>query len=233
MKRRGSQSKLGSQSKRDGIPKTALEKKWAKDIAAHKAPLVEVDPLELTDARLNPEEAVIKEREDLLRIESKKKLIAQDELEKVERSEGPRIHYTDLIRRLRKLNPGIRGKHGMEGSVAIYIKKRPDEYTEADILGEPPPNGIFFVDHKYIGGFKKDAIPEWGYVTVDSSHVAVREFRGWRSILIQLVKAKVITYRKAVDEFGDPTLDARSYQPAGWFDQLNELSKKEILCQTE
>ena len=65
----------------------------------------------------------------------------------------------------------------------------------------------------------KEHLPEWGHVTVDASNIAHREIRGWRSVLMALIKAKAISYDAAVEEFGNPILDARSQF---WFEQLKE-----------
>lgn len=201
--------------------KRSKPSKMAQIVKEHKAPLVEVDPLELTDKRLNPEESVAKEREELLAIEAKKKIVGQKELEDVERASGPRIQWADLIARLQKLNPNIRVKDGVEGSVALYLKKRPEEYTPADLSRfEVPPNGQFFIDHKYVTGFPKQPLAEWSTVTVDTSHVAHREQRSWRSVLLSFIKQRAFSYRAAIEEFGDPTGDVRAYRAGGWFDQM-------------
>src|ERR1700730_12694506 len=107
--------------------KSALEKKWAKELKEHKSALVQVDPLELTDKRLSPEEAVIREREALLKQAGKAKIDGQEELEDAERSAGPRMPYQEVLRRLLKCNPNIQIKDGSPGSVALYILKHPSE----------------------------------------------------------------------------------------------------------
>jgi hypothetical protein len=178
------------------------------------APYVEPNKAMLGDKHLNPEESVVREREDLLKIESKKRIHGQDQLEKSDRSLGPRLYFTEILRRLWKCNPRIRVKEGSAGSLALYVQKRKDEYRESDY--EPSPNGAFFLDHKYVGGLLKEWLPEWGHVTIDTSLVAHHEVRGWRSVLIALIKAKVITYQSAIEQFGDPFHDQRSQF---WFEQ--------------
>ena len=183
------------------------------------APYVEVDRLELTDKRLSPEEVVIKTREDILKQESAKRIHGQDDLEKVERSLGPRLNYTEILRKLWEINPDIRVKEGQEGSLALYVEKRRDEYHPSD-FDEIPPNGAFHIHHKYVMGLRKEELPEWGHVTIDTSMVAHHEVRGWRSVLIGLIKARVISYRAAIKEFGDPYFDQRSQY---WYEQLQKF----------
>lgn len=201
------------------------------------APLVEVDKQELGDTRLNPEESVFKLREEILKQESAKKMHGQDELQNADRSRGSRMPYEELLARLQKLNPGIQGKDGSPGSLALYYPKPESEYTMEDHMCpaeawkfgvQLPPNGDFFRTHKYCGGFLKEPLPEWGSVTTDTSGIAVHEVekghnRGWRSVLIGLIKAHVVTYAAAVKEFGEPVTDQRS---RFWFEQTNEYKEK-------
>jgi hypothetical protein len=189
-------------------------KKKPKNRSAYVEPRKEM----LGDKHLNPEESVIRLREELLAQESKKRLWHQDELADQERSEGPRLNWTDLLHRLQKLNPGIQVKDGLTDdkgvkAVALYLRKRPDEYSPeetADPVAMTPPNGVFFLDHKYIGGFQQHEMSEWGHVLTDNTQVAVRERRGWRTVLMKMIQSGVITYAQAVKEFGDPKFDKRS-----------------------
>lgn len=183
--------------------------------------LIQPDIHELGDKRLNPEEAVIKERNELLGIAAKKKIHGQAELENPERSGGPKMPWQEVLRRIRKCNPEIRAKDGSPGSIALYRPKRPWEYELSDFV-EIPPNGLFFRDHKYVGGFEKQPMPEYAHVTLDSSHLPLREVRGWRSVLMALIKAKAVTYEKVCRQFGEPT-GSRSGR---WFDECYSFKQK-------
>lgn len=186
------------------------------------APLVEVDPLELTDKRLSPEEAVCREREELLKVAGKHRIHGQDELENKQRSMGPRMSSSELISRLRRCNPDIRFVDGSPGSVAIYIHKKRHEYQESDFMPDPtnPNKDRFFVDHKYVGGFPLRELPEWGHVALDTSRLPTREVRGWRSVLIALIKGGALTYKQAAAGFGDPFLGCDS-RAGLWKEQLH------------
>jgi hypothetical protein len=87
----------------------------------HQAALVEVDPLELTDKRLSPEESVIKETEELLKIESKKRIHGQDDLEQVERSAGPRMYFTEILRKLLSCNPERRLTNTHHPTLMVFL----------------------------------------------------------------------------------------------------------------
>jgi hypothetical protein len=198
---------------------TFLEQKWKK---SGVAPLVQVDRDELGDKRLNPEEAVCREREDLLKQASKHQIWGQKELEDHERSAGPRMPYTELIRRLHNINPSIKIREGKPGSVAVYFLKPREDWENVSYAGDTKPSDEFFLDHRYITGFEKEPLPEYSHVTLDTSRLPVREIRGWRSVLIALIKAHVITYEQAIHEFGDPSNDKRSTR---WLDQTLKYRK--------
>jgi hypothetical protein len=181
--------------------------------------LIQVDSHELGDERLSPAEAVAREREELLEKTSRKKIQGQEELENPDRSSGPRLYYTEIIRRLRKLNPELRFEDGKDGSVAIYRPKRRDEYDWEQ--WDPMAPTKWRWDFEYVTGMEKDWIPQFSHVLLDTSLLATKEIRGWRSVLIPLVKSRAITYRGAIQEFGDPANDQRSGR---WFDHLRKYA---------
>jgi hypothetical protein len=181
--------------------------------------LIQPDSNELGDKRLSPEEAVVREREDLLRMASKKKIWGQAELEDPSRSAGPRLYYTEVLRRLWKLNLALRVEDGSDGQVAIYRPKRYDEYDWEQFDPHAPKSWRW--DFEYVTGMEKGWIPEYAHVTVDTSNLAKREVRGWRSVLIALIKARAISYRGTIQEFGDPSNDQRSMR---WFEQLQKFT---------
>lgn len=163
--------------------------------------LVETDIHELGDKRLNPEEAVIREREDLLRNASRNKLSAQKELEDPSRSGGPRIQFSEFCSKLRRAIPEIRVVRGSPGNVALYFPRDHKEYESA--AAEWEGRDRFFLTYKYVGGFAKDDIHEYSHVILDSSNLPIREVRGWRSVLLALLEQGTVSYRKLIKEFGE------------------------------
>jgi len=218
--------------------KTALEKKWERDIRGHKSAYVETDIAELElgrpgrdparHARLDPKEAVAQKRQECLDDAANYRIAGQDEFEDATRSEGPRLHYKEVIRRLQLCNPAIQVKSSdntkFGDNVALYIPKKPHEFSRSDWAVKngalpAPPKGMFFIDYKYIGGMPKDWLPEWGHGELDTSYLVSSIAWGWRSILSALIKARVITYQDGVKHFGDPRFDPRSTL---WFEQLQQ-----------
>ena len=162
---------------------------------------------QLGDTHLNPEELVVRERESLLAQISNRKPYGQDELDKPERSQGPRLYYSVFLRKLRKIYPALLVKDGIPGHVALYRPK-----TESEMVNDGYDLTLpkWRNEHEYFGGLPKDFIPEWGHYLNDTDGIAEKEVRGWRSVLIAMFKQKLITYEAASAQFGDPENDQRS-----------------------
>ena len=176
---------------------------------------------QLGDTHLDWNEFVVKEREYLRSLISHREAFGQKDIEKVERSEGSRLYYSVLLRKLRNIYPQLMVKDGIPGNVALYRPK-----TQAEIINEGYDLAVpkWYSEYKYFTGFPKGAIPEWGHYINDTDGIAEREVRGYRSVLIAMVKQRLVTYEKVVDEFGDPIHDQRSKY---WFEQLNGYMNKE------
>jgi hypothetical protein len=171
--------------------------------------LIETDINELGDKRLNPEEAVIKEREDCLRMASKYRIGGQDELENQNRSGGKRLPWQHIVSRLQRVNRDLLIRDGMNGHLAVYLLKKPWEIDPEEYDPEKP---AWHNEHRYVTGFPKEELPEYGHVLLDTSLLATREdIRGWRTLLIALIWAGALSYSEAVQEFGDVGSDKRAF----------------------
>jgi|SRR5581483_775733 len=186
----------------------------------NQAPLVETDIHELGDKRLNPEEGVIKQREELLSRAGKFRIYGQDELEDPDRALGPKLSYTEIISRLRRITPKLKAIDGSPGNIAVYFPRNARDYEdtvrewdyEHDNKRDP-----FFRRHRYVCGFPKHDLPEYSTVDVDTSLLPTREKRGWRTVLIALIKQGTMSYNEAVAQFGDVGTDRRGWR---WNEQL-------------
>lgn len=175
---------------------------------------------QLGDTHLDPKEEVARQREGLLRDISGRKAYGQDDIEQADRSAGPRMHYSVLLKRLRSIYPVILVKDGITGHLALY---RPKTNLEITNDGYDLAVPRWYSEYKYFSGFPKEPIPEWGHFINDTDGIAIREVRGWRSILIAMVKQGLVTYDAVIAEFGDPVNDQRSKY---WFEQLNIYKEK-------
>lgn len=189
--------------------------------------LIKPDKNDLGDKRLSAEEGVIKKREECLTQASAHRIAGQNELEDPERSAGPRLYYTEVIQRIRKAagytadgNPRVQILDGSPGNVAIYRIKHRGEYDGSEFLEtRRPPNGLhpdFFKDHVYVTGMPKDWLPEYSHVILDTSLLPVREIRGWRSVVMALIKSGALTYQQAINQFGE----AVGERSGRWHEQL-------------
>lgn len=164
----------------------------------------------LGDSHLDARENVIKLREMCLKFASRYVTEDQEELQNAGRSEGARLPYTELLKRLKKICPTLAAREGSAGNLALYYPRTSDELYEALTDGGYSTD-VFFIFNKYVGGIPKAELPEWGYVDIDTSLIATREHvRGWRTILIGLLLAGAVSYSEVTKEFGDPALDKRN-----------------------
>lgn len=174
-----------------------------------EAPYVETDKRMLGDSHLDAAENVAKLREQCLKDASKYKIEDQDQLQNAKRSEGTRLAYTEILSRLQKRVPDLVAREGSAGNLALYCPRTVGQ-LDAE-LREGGSTDLFFILNRYVGGLPKQDLPEWGYVDIDTSLIATREhLRGWRTILIGLIRCGVLSYADAIAEFGDPSLDQRN-----------------------
>jgi hypothetical protein len=173
--------------------------------------LIEPDRNELGDKRLDPKENNAKLTEDCLTQASQFKIGQQAELEDPKRALGPRLQYTDFISRLKRIIPSLKAVDGSLGNIALYFPRNAKEIEAAQLEWEWGKD-IFFLHHKYVGGFPKKELAEYSTIDIDSSHLPTKEHRGWRTVLITLLKQGVVTYHTITKEFGDVGSDQRGWR---------------------
>ena len=191
------------------------------------APYVETDIRMLGDSHLDPAENVIKQREELLSSAGKYRIYGQDELENPDRGLGPKLQFTELISRLKAIAPTLKAIDGSEGNIALYFPRTKKDYEdtvrewdwEHDQKQDP-----FFRRMRYVGGFPKDDLPEYSTVDIDTSKLPTREKRGWRSVLITIIKQGVASYQDVISQFGDVGTDKRGWR---WNEQLRPWKQRQ------
>jgi hypothetical protein len=153
---------------------------------------------------ISPAEAVAKAKEDNKRLASKSRITDQDILEDHEAAQGIELHHNELIRRIQLLNPKILiMPGGINGAVAVrYPKFEFGEWSNT-----------------YITGFYLQPLPEFSSVTTDANGLPHREIRGWRSVLLALIKAGALD-RKKVDALFGP---ARGQRSGIWYRTLQSI----------
>lgn len=190
-----------------------------------EAPYVETDKRMLGDSHLDPAENVVKQREAALAQAGKFRIYGQAELEDPNRGLGPKLQYTELISRLKMIAPRLSAVDGSPGNIALYFPRTRKDYedTVREWDWENDKKDPFFRVNRYVGGFPKQELPEYSTVDIDTSLLPTREKRGWRSVLITLVKQGVISYHDAVLKFGDVGTDRRGWR---WNEQLRPWKQR-------
>ncbi len=175
----------------------------------------------LGDTALCDDEAIIRLREETDSALGTRRLHRQAELSDPNRSAGPRLSWNEVIFRLRKANPSLLFKDGSAGNIAVYVPLNRQELAERDVDEVDYAKPEWHRDHRYVAGFSKDWLPEYSHVEVNDRNLPVREIRGWRTVLLSLLKAKAITLPNVNRYFGAPT-GSRAWS---WNTQLHELQE--------
>lgn len=172
---------------------------------------------QLGDRALNPEESVSKLREENDALLESRRIHRQAELSDPDRSAGPRMYCNELINRLKKCNHRLLFRDGTPGNIAVYAPKLRGEDDEYD-----PTKPAWWNDHRYVGGFAADWLPEYSHVETDERNLPTREVRGWRSVLLGLLKAGAIDLKSANKHFGE-AVGPRSWS---WNQQISQLKER-------
>lgn len=169
--------------------------------------LIYADSSSLGDTHLSPTEGLVKLKEDTQKnVVDPKKLPGQALLENKEMAVGRALQPSEFIRLLQKANPKIIvEKGGYPNAVAVrYPTWNPDENE---------------MQRKYISGFLvNDVMQEFSHITVDEKGLPHREVRGWRTVLIALNKAGILSFKDIKAVFGD----ASGQRSVLWDQQMRE-----------
>jgi hypothetical protein len=152
--------------------------------------LVQPDKLELGDGRLNEVENLAKLKENNAKRVQKFKIPGQVELENKDMAHGEPMGWQQLVYLLQKMNSKIICEDGgMKDAIAVRVPA----WLEDGTYGK-----------KYVTGFYKEVLPEFSWVTTDERGLPKREVRGWRTVVLALIRQGWIKYSDAVSIFGEP-----------------------------
>jgi hypothetical protein len=166
--------------------------------------LIQPDSTELGDKKLSPEEGLVQLKEGNRKLAEKFKLSGQAMLEDTKMAVGTPMDWHDLVRLLEKMSPHIQC---VEGGMANAIAVRYPAMQEDGVYGL-----------KYITGFYKEVLPEFSSVSTDERGLPVREHRGWRTVVLACIRQGVVSYKDAVDVFGEPS----GVRSGRWHDLLRD-----------
>jgi hypothetical protein len=145
--------------------------------------LIQVDKTELGDGKLDGNEALIKFSAENQALLDKKKIKDQAELEDTKAALGQVLHTSAFIAYLQKVCPGlIVEKGGWPNAVALR------RYVNGEKV--------------YVTGFELGDMPEFSAVLTDDDGLPVREVRGWRNVLVSLIKQGLISVDAIKKQYG-------------------------------
>ena len=174
--------------------------------------LIQPDRHELGDKRLDPKENVARKREECIAAAQAKRINGQEDLEDPSRILGPRLQFGEMVARLKRLAPAVKILDGSPGNVALYAPRNRKELEDAE-RGWENKQDMFFLYNKYVGGFPKKELHEYSGLEVEEyTHLANKEIRGWRSVLIMLLQQGLVSYTQVAKEFGDVGSDRRGWR---------------------
>jgi hypothetical protein len=188
--------------------------------------LIQPDRMELGDKRLDPKESVAAKREECLAMAATKRLPHQEDIEDPTRAFGPRIPFPEMVAKLRRIAPAMVVRDGLPGNVALYVPRNRKELEDATREWQNDKD-TFFLSYKYVGGFPKKELQEFSTVDIDNARLATKEHRGWRTVVMTLIKQGVVSYSKATREFGDVGTDKRGWR---WQEQLKQWRNNPEVC---
>jgi hypothetical protein len=120
----------------------------------------------------------------------------QEEFRKTDARYGRRMHASVLLLQLQKLVPSLFIKEGrIEGDLALYqVADQPQTKWEGK-------------NFKYLGSLTYYNMPEYDIFSFDEKlDVVIRpEEVGWRTVLLRLIKADLLTEEICNKQFGYPT----------------------------
>lgn len=116
---------------------------------------------------------------------------------------GRVMHHSELLRRLRRICPNLYVRDGrIPNEIGLYkilgeSFAKEDETYYARFDQDKP-------SFQYIGYLALGTMPEFSQIEFNEMDVPVKEKRrGWRTVLLKLIKAGVVTEESVKQEFGD------------------------------
>lgn len=119
---------------------------------------------------------------------------------------GTPLHHSDLLRKIRKLVPSLYIMDGrIVGDLAVF---QTYPCPQPDLGGR---------DFRYLFYIPTGVLPEFSQYEFDARDVPIRESkRGWRTVLLRLIKLGLLSAERCDQEFGA----ARGEASTVWYRQL-------------
>jgi hypothetical protein len=169
--------------------------------------LIQPEREKLGDKVLRGAEALAQSFEQTDKALEQYRLPDQQQLKNVDARTGQPMHFTELVARIRKLNPSLWVEDSIHcpGHVGIYRHRTP--------TAEDP------CDKEFLVAFPAEVLPEYSIIEVDAADLPIRERRGWRTVLVRLLQQKALRIKGVIELFGD----ASGESSARWRFYLHSL----------
>lgn len=171
--------------------------------------LIKRDSAMLGDGRNNFQNLRNQEAEICVREQNRKDLQKyrwddQQDMINLKMRRGRMMHRSELILRVKRLNPNIVVEQQINFDDCLGF------YALDQVSGKK----------KYLSSFSKEWMPEFSYIVLDWQDIPETEVRGWRTVLVRLLKTGGLRWRQVQKEFGDPTSIINALR---WFAQTEEF----------
>ena len=96
-----------------------------------------------------------------------------------------------------------------------YVRKFIESVVMETSFNDPAVAGFYSHDtrgKRYLVAFNTGFLPEWSIITTDRADLPIKERRGWRTVLLHLLKRKVITF----SQVSEIVRTHYGYAPADW-----------------
>ena len=107
------------------------------------------------------------------------------------------------------------GRSMTHQALGRYVSRSNPAVVMETSLADPSCAGFYALDgrgKRYLVAFHKGYLPEWSIIETDKADLPVRERRGWRTVLMRLLKQRILSFRQIThiirDHYG--------YSPAVW-----------------
>jgi hypothetical protein len=136
--------------------------------------------------RLSPQERLLASFESTDRMLQQFRLDDHEALKNAETRIGKPMTHAELIQRVGKLTHN-----------RVWAE---DSRNDEKVCG-------FYTVHdggkKFLCAFDKGPLPEFSFIFTDAADLPIKEKRGWRTVLVRLLKMGVISWSEVISGFGD------------------------------
>jgi len=135
---------------------------------------------------LSGKEALQQKFEQTDKLLEQYRLSDHEQLKDAEARLGAPLTHAMLIQRVLKLNSNLWAEDSINDSSVVGLYRRDQEGNK-----------------EFLVAFDKGWMPEFSIIFTDAADLPVKEKRGWRTVLIRLLKKRALSWAQVKSVFGD------------------------------